>query len=459
MLRRTGRDVSVTRQRVVLAVLAAVVAVNLGLHVQQYLRTRSFLHQQQQHSARARYALESARETAAWTVREIRAARDESIDVRTDAERRVRERDLLLSGLEATRVRLADAATRLSLTDTAVFVTRLHQLEVAGCLDGIQAATEAVGLGDDVTAVAALSRAAPSCSAALTAATGARFPFDFADPAILLSNGSYYGYSTNAGVGDIQVIRSTDLSSWAIIGNGLAALPEWAEENRVWAPSVTAIDGTFVAYYTTRDRASGRQCISRAISAAPEGLFLDDSDMPLVCQLEHGGSIDSSAFVGDDGRPRLTWKSEGLGAEPPSIWSQRLSRDGLRLVGDPSRLIVADQAWEHGVVEGPSMMSDSGSWYLFYSGGDWKTREYAVGYALCEGPAGPCVKPGDAPVLASDGRIAGPGGQEIFRDASGRPWMAFHAYTEPDVGYPSSRTLHLLRLSFDGGAPSFEAGT
>ncbi|MCZ7536613.1 MAG: glycoside hydrolase family 43 protein [Acidimicrobiia bacterium] len=453
MHRSAGRLVTTT------TALAVVIAAYLGVQVHQYWRALSFLHQQQQLSTRAIGSLGTAKETVALTAGEIRSTRDESIDVRTLAERRVRERDVLLSGLEATRAGLVDAETRLSLTETAVFVTRLHQLEVAGCLDGVAAATEAVRLSDNVTAVAALSRAAPACSAALTAATGSRFPFDFADPAVLLSDGVYYAYSTNAGVGDIQVIRSADLSSWEIVGNGLAALPGWAEENWIWAPFVAEIDGTFIAYYTTRERESTRQCISRAIGVSPAGPFVDDSEAPLVCQLEHGGSIDPSAHLDDDGRTWLTWKSEGLGAEPQSIWSQRLSRDGERLVGSPSRLVVADQDWEHGVVEGPSMFSDSGRWYLFYSGGDWKTREYAVGYALCDGPAGPCVKPAAAPILASDGRIAGPGGQELFRDTSGESWMAFHAYTEPDVGYPSSRTLHLLRVGFTGGAPAFEAGT
>jgi len=57
-------------------------------------------------------------------------------------------------------------------------------------------------------------------------------------------------------------------------------------------------------------------------------------------------------------------------------------------------------------------------------------------------------------VLGASGTIAGPGGQEFFADPAGRLWMAYHAYTEPDVGYPNSRRLHVLRVALDpNGVP------
>ena len=447
------------RERIALTLLALGVIAYLGILVQQYERARSLLRAQEQSADRSHFALDSARKTIAWTDREIATTRAHTAETRAKSAQRVREREVLRSGLDATRTRVADAGARLGLTETAVFIIGLHQREVAECLDGIRGATDAIGSGDDAAAVASLRAAAPSCSTALIAATGTRFPFDFPDPSVIRVGGTYYGYSTNSGVGDIQVIRSNDLLTWEIVGNGLAALPPWAEPNRTWAPSVLSAGGSFVVYYTAQDRGSSRQCVSRATGVSPNGPFTDVSSSPLVCQLDRGGSIDPSAVMSDDGTPWLLWKSEGFGAEPAAIWSQQLSPDGLSLVGLPTQLMRADQAWEHGVVEGPYMVLDSGDWYLFYSGGDWKTRGYAVGYARCDGPAGPCSKPRSSPVLASDGRLAGPGGQELFRDGSGGLWMAFHAYTEPDVGYPSSRTLHLLRIRFAGGAPVFEAGT
>jgi len=178
----------------------------LGILVQQYERARSLLRAQEQSADRSHFALDSARKTIAWTDREIATTRAHTAETRAKSAQRVREREVLRSGLDATRTRVADAGARLGLTETAVFIIGLHQREVAECLDGIRGATDAIGSGDDAAAVASLRAAAPSCSTALIAATGTRFPFDFPDPSVIRVGGTYYGYSTNSGVGDIQVI-------------------------------------------------------------------------------------------------------------------------------------------------------------------------------------------------------------------------------------------------------------
>src|SRR5262249_28230128 len=63
------------------------------------------------------------------------------------------------------------------------------------------------------------------------------------------------------------------------------------------------------------------------------------------------------------------------------ISSQRLAADGLRLEGDEHKLVDVDQPWEGKVVEGRSMVHVGGRYFLFYSGNDWSSRNYAVGYA------------------------------------------------------------------------------
>jgi hypothetical protein len=50
--------------------------------------------------------------------------------------------------------------------------------------------------------------------------------------------------------------------------------------------------------------------------------------------------------------------------------------------------------------------------------------------------------------------MAGPGGQTPFQDTSGAWFMSFHAWTEPDIGYPDgARSLHILPLTFTDGMP------
>ena len=98
------------------------------------------------------------------------------------------------------------------------------------------------------------------------------------------------------------------------------------------------------------------------------------------------------------------------------------------------------------------MAQVGGLYYLLFSAGRWETSSYAIGYAVCAGPAGPCHEPTAGPVLASSGAMAGPGGPDAFRDLTGSWHLAFHAWTAPDVGYPAgARSFRIAPLTMDGG--------
>ena len=358
-----------------------------------------------------------------------------------------------------TEARIATVDAARAQTDAALLLVAASSNETQACFDGVSQAVEANRAGHGSTVIEALNGAAVHCTRTLALTTGARFPYDFADPYVLRAGDAYFAYSTNAGAGDIQVIRSTDLVAWTIVGNGLAALPAWAMPDATWAPSVLARDGHYVMYYTVREAASWRQCISRAVAPSPSGPFLDDSTGPLLCQREHGGSIDPSPFVDGDGRAYLLWKSEGQGAGPSMLWSQELAADGLSLVGAPRSLLSADRWFERGTIEAPTMLHSGGRYFLLYAAAGWSSRDYSTVFATCAGPVGPCSKPTDGRILTSGSRIAGPGGAEVFHDRDGRPWVAFHAYSEPNVGYPSSRYLHIARLGVSGDRVTIDTGT
>jgi beta-xylosidase len=173
-----------------------------------------------------------------------------------------------------------------------------------------------------------------------------------------------------------------------------------------------------------------------------------------VCQLDLGGSIDPSPFVDANGTPYLVWKSQGTKGQAPAIWSQQLTADGTAMSsGGPQVLLQPSQAWEGGVIEGPSMLLWSGRYYLFYSANQWSSANYAIGVALCQGPSGPCTKPLDHALVASQGAMAGPGGPSLFSGPGGKLWMAFHAYLPTAVGYPNSRLLFLRPVTFAGDLP------
>ena len=272
---------------------------------------------------------------------------------------------------------------------------------------------------------------------------------DFADPFVLVVDDVHYAYSTSSGGMHVPVLTAGNVFRAGARREALPGLPGWAAQNAalVWAPSVLARGERYVLYYTV-GAADGRHCISVATSDDPAGPFVDRSSGPFVCA-DPGGAIDPSPFVAEDGRVFLQWKN----IDEDVIVASELTGDGLQLAGAPHRLIGADQMWEAGVVEGPSMVAADGRFYLFYSANDWRTANYAVGYAVCETPLGPCVKPTTAPWLASSDGAQGPGGPEVFRDSNGL-WMVVHAWVGGRVGYPDgARNLFVLRLAFTAAGP------
>jgi len=188
--------------------------------------------------------------------------------------------------------------------------------------------------------------------------------------------------------------------------------------------------GGWLLYYSTEDADSGRECIGAAFSTSPTGPFADTSTAPLVCQSDLGGDIDPSVVTNATGQRALVWKNDGnaVGA-PVSIWEQTLAPDGRSTTGAPVRLISADQAWEHGIIEGPSMLADTnGGWWLFYSGGTWQSNTYDTGVAWCVTVSGPCRKPTDQPLLASTPTAVSPGGLDTFVDSQGKLWASYSAF-------------------------------
>ena len=278
-------------------------------------------------------------------------------------------------------------------------------------------------------------------------------PADFPDPHVLRVGSTYYAYGSNTGGLNVQVMRSSDRERWEHLGDALPQLPTWARAGRTWSPSTLARGDRFVLYYVAWEPRSNRQAISAASAADPAGPFVDTSTRPLVFQLERGGSIDPSPFVDDDGTAYLLWKSDDNALHrPSSLFAQRLSDDGLSLVGDATELLRHDGRWERPLIEAPSLVKAHGAYFLFYSANWWESPNYTIGYATAPSVLGPYRKrTRRRPWLSSGVTAAGPGGQEFFTDPEGGWWMAYHAWTPGTVGYAAggARSLRIAPVQFD----------
>ncbi|MGZ4802146.1 MAG: glycoside hydrolase family 43 protein [Acidimicrobiia bacterium] len=273
---------------------------------------------------------------------------------------------------------------------------------------------------------------------------------DFADPFVVRDGSSYYAYSTNTGTDHVPVLTSGGLFGTAKRHDILPQLPAWSAPGFVWAPSLLQRPGGYVLYYTTRTKSTGAQCISYATAKVPGGPFVDSTTEPFICPAG-GGAIDPNPFVAADGTVYLLWKNyDGQ----TGIMGQQLSPDGLSLVGPAQLLLQADQAWELGIVEAPTMLAADGRYYLFYSGNDWDTANYAISYAVCTSPLGPCTKPNPGPWLTGSPTAQGPGSPSVFTDDDGNTWLALHSWVQGRVGYPQgSRNLFVVRFAIVNGQP------
>lgn len=302
------------------------------------------------------------------------------------------------------------------------------------------------------------------------------FETDFADPFVLPVGNGYLAYATNpSGLrANVQVARSYDLKRWSVLGtpegklhDAMPVLPAWARAGFTWAPEVVRAGNRYVLYFTAREKKSDLQCIGAAVSTSALGPFASTAAEPLVCQRELGGSIDPNVFRDTDGTLYLYYKSDGNNPrvlKPSQIFAQRLSGNGLRLEGDPRPLIRNDQHWEWRVVESPAMVRGPTGYTLFFSANhfgweaDQRLSNYAMGYATCAGPMGPCTKAPENPILLSyndkRGCLSGPGHQTVF-EAGGRKYLAFHAWSATAKCRPAGkgRYMYIAPLDWRGTTP------
>ncbi len=275
---------------------------------------------------------------------------------------------------------------------------------------------------------------------------------NFPDPSILLDRGVYYAYATNSGP-NMLVARSTDLVHWTRLPDAMPTLPRWVKPGRTWAPEVrTLIPGRrYVAYFAAWDAEKNTQAVGVATATSPAGPFTSADVRPLIDQADQGGAIDPSCFIDTDGARYLLWKNDG-NSKGQDTWLQiqRLSRDGMQLVGAPRKLLKQDQAWEGNLIEAPTLWKHGARYFLFYSANNYASCDYAMGYAVAPAIDGPYVKPRKNAWVGPTPDVCGPGGADIVSAKDGRTWMAYHEWRDSTK---KDRTMNVDPLVWDGDVP------
>ncbi len=345
-----------------------------------------------------------------------------------------------------------------------------------------------------VTSAGAVTAAVPAAPAVAPAATAARATFTnpvsepvadtFADPAIIRGrDGLWYAYGTSDPLksGDptvplLPVLTSTDLVTWTSAGTVFSAdaRPAWATATSgIWAPDIRWIDGRYVLYYVVTDTTAlpGDQDSAIGVATGPTPLGpWTDSGGPVIAPRPGNGSyfgtIDPAGFSDAEGHRWLYWASFNGGG-----FVARLTDDGLRTVGEPTRVLV-DNRYEG------SYVVRRGSYYYLFASATNCCAGPVTGYTVFAGrstePTGPFVDRNDASlnvsrvggtqVIAPNGNTwIGTGHNAVIEDDSGQSWFVYHAIprANPYLNEPygvNRRPMLIDRLDWIDGWPTVRAG-
>ncbi len=280
---------------------------------------------------------------------------------------------------------------------------------------------------------------------------------DYPDPSVIRVGADYWATATSSEwAPHFPLLHSRDLVNWEIKGYVFAQPPAWAKAN-FWAPEIAEDKGKFFIYYTARETKSNRLAVAVATAAHPAGPWTDHG--PLVAQ--EAGSIDGVPFTDAKGVRWLIWKEDGNSKKLPTpLWLQRLSEDGLKLIGEKKEILRNDAPWEGAVVEGAFVVRRGDYYYLFYAGGACCGRgcNYAAGVARAKNMEGPWEKAPANPILAVNDAWKCPGHGSIVTDPDGRTWFLYHAYAQKGF-VATGREMMLDEVVFGAdGWPTINGG-
>ncbi len=219
-----------------------------------------------------------------------------------------------------------------------------------------------------------------------------------ADPQVLKVGDEYYAYGTGPAHGGRQfpVLHSKDFTNWEFVGNALVSVTEPKME-AYWAPEVAEKDGKFYLYY------AGNYKMRVAVADHPAGPFIDTGK---VLFPDEPFSIDGHPFCDPiSGKWYLFFAKDFLDQRVGTALAVvQLSDDMISTVGPIKTVLRAFADWQiyqrnrtmydqlfdawH-TVEGPFVVYHDGQYVCFYSGGNWQTPGYGVGFALSDDVMGP----------------------------------------------------------------------
>ena len=273
-------------------------------------------------------------------------------------------------------------------------------------------------------------------------AEGGKSQIPLADPYILLDGDTYYAYGTHDASG-IRCYSSNDLRTWKDEGQALNK-DNTSETKNFWAPEVYRIKGKYIMYYSANEH------LYAATANSPKGPFVQVGSYQMESLIGNEKCIDSHVFIDEDSTAYIFFVRFTDGN---CIWQAKLSEDFITPVeGTLLKCFAVSQDWENKmgrVNEGPNVIKFGRRYYLTYSGNDYRSQDYAVGYAYTNNIAkGSWTKYTNNPILRRWDDLVGTGHHSLFYDKEGILRIVFHAHNSTEAVH--DRLMYIGTMQFRG---------
>ena len=275
-------------------------------------------------------------------------------------------------------------------------------------------------------------------------AEGGKSQVPLADPYILLDGDTYYAYGTNDANG-IRCYSSDDLRLWKYEGLALNK-SNTTETQWFWAPEVYHIGDKYIMYYSANEH------LFAATATSPKGPFVQVGSYQMESLIGNDKCIDSHVFFdiktnGDT----IAYIFFVRFNDGNCIWQAKLGDDFITPVaGTLRKCFAASQSWEliqGRVNEGPNVIKYRNTYFLTYSGNDYRCQDYAVGYATTTNIAsGTWTKFSNNPILRRWDDLVGTGHHSLFYDKEGNLRIVFHAHN--DTANVQTRRMYIGTMKF-----------
>ena len=265
---------------------------------------------------------------------------------------------------------------------------------------------------------------------------------DYSDPDVISADGEYWMTSSSFNcVPGLQILHSTNLLDWEIVGAGLPSLSPDCDDptassfnlprhgDGVWAPSIRYFDGKFWIFWGDPDYG-----IFQIHADRPDGKWSEP-----VPVWKGKGMIDPCPLLDDDGRVYLVhaWAGSRAGFKSVLCVSE-MDRDCTHFIGEQVMVFDGNKNGNK-TVEGPKFYKRNGWYYIFAPAGGVKEGWQLV--LRSRNVYGPYEY---RKVLhQGDTDIHGPHQGALVEDADGKGWFLHF-----EDRYAYGRVVHLQPLEW-----------